>query len=333
MFSSRGRTDSSSITLGSSEALGAAFPAFACPFAFGRIGMPFCLGGLFTSVFSVLADDAAVGLLILSRKLLSTGAAGFLVVFCDVLDSGRPAREDLGVGRADAVFGGARLAAAGLAVFVADSNRAREAAVGAVKREEMSIGLVVSLGFGFGAVEVDACFSAAAVRATEAAVGAVREVLTGLVGALAEVVEERGFLGGLIGDLTVLEDAFGALVEMEAGFAASALDAVGFVSFLKSSATGGNASPPLTACSLTGSAGFISAGSSCSPVTGLSGFSGALSTFGAAAVDAPMSFALSSSAGVSTACSGMSSATLDCLPRLSASVATVSLIKLSASPL
>jgi hypothetical protein len=55
------------------------------------------------------------------------------------------------------------------------------------------------------------------------------------------------------------------------GFFVSAFFPFVFVD-LKSSGTGGKASPPLTASSLEGSVGFISI-ASCSPVTGLSGFS------------------------------------------------------------
>ena len=46
---------------------------------------------------------------------------------------------------------------------------------------------------------------------------------------------------------------------------------------LRSSATGGNAAPPLTASSLVGSAGFIAPGSSSVAVVGLSGFAGSVS--------------------------------------------------------
>lgn len=42
--------------------------------------------------------------------------------------------------------------------------------------------------------------------------------------------------------------------------------------FRKSSVVGDRAAPPLTASSLVGSAGFITAGSSSAPVIGLSGF-------------------------------------------------------------
>ena len=83
----------------------------------------------------------------------------------------------------------------------------------------------------------------------------------------------------------VLEAVFeGAFVEMEAGLPLFAgffestffvvVEDDGFVEGLKSSVTGGNAAPPLTALSFEGSAGFILLGSSSAPVTGLSGFAG-----------------------------------------------------------
>jgi hypothetical protein len=157
--------------------------------------------------------------------------------------------------------------------------------------------LVTSRGFGFvvGDVLVLGALSepAAPARASDAAVGAVSELLLGFfTGALSEgdnveaefeveTFAEVGVLGWLAGDFTALEDALGgAFVEIAAGLPF----VVGFfvsiflpaVVDLKSSATGASASPPLTASSLEGSAGFISL-DSCSLVTGLSGFSGGMS--------------------------------------------------------
>lgn len=129
-----------------------------------------------------------------------------------------------------------------------------------------------------------------------------------------DVLAESGVFGWLAGDLMLLDDGLaGDFVEMEAGLPLGDAFAAGFfadfralssdfvagacvVSPLvfgadsassarslwpfgrKSSATGGKASPPLTACSFAGSAGFITAGSSSAAVVGLSGFAGSLSS-------------------------------------------------------
>ena len=116
------------------------------------------------------------------------------------------------------------------------------------------------------------------------------------------------------------------VVEMADGFAGAGLLA-GFFS-------------PLTASALVGSAGFITAGSSSAPVTGLSGFAACLSTFSTfstffngavsffsgelfAAVFPPSCLSASTS-GVSSAFSGIISATA-CDFRRSPSSATVAL--------
>lgn len=88
---------------------------------------------------------------------------------------------------ADAAAAFGRLVVVGLGAGAAeveeDSNRARDAAVGAVKREEMSAGLVTSRAFGFddGEDALAAALSAVAARATEAAVGAARELRLGFL--------------------------------------------------------------------------------------------------------------------------------------------------------
>lgn len=120
-------------------------------------------------------------------------------------------------------------------------------------------------------------------------------------GALAE----RGVLGWLAGDLGTLELAFGDDLSVMAGGLPAAgvcfrglffalgksVDAAAGVFGsvcsdvpppvplgLKSSVTGGSASPPETAASSTGSLGFMSPGSSSTADTGLSGFSAGLSS-------------------------------------------------------
>ena len=109
------------------------------------------LGGLLTSLFScVFPAEAAVGLIIRSRKLPSTGAEAvdFLLAVCEDLLSGL-ASEVRGVGLVDEVVGFIGLEevdclVVGAAVFVLEpvSWRAREAAVGAVRRDGRSIGFV-----------------------------------------------------------------------------------------------------------------------------------------------------------------------------------------------
>lgn len=285
-------------------------PLAAVPLVFGLEGAAaFCLGGLLTSVFScVLLALAAVGFIILSRKLPSAGATLRRVrEVCEVREPGRcsGASEDrLGFAVVVEDFGVdvvelRRLLVAGFDV-ASGSCFARDEAVGAVRCEGRLIGLVVSLGLG---LEVAALgpLSLGPDRAIEAAVGAVSELRLGfLSGALAGCafgdsvsagfeadVADVGVLA-LAGDLTELAAGFeGALVEMAAGLpvpltvgfllALFAASAFWLVDFLRSSATGGSACPPLTASALAGSAGFISNGSSSSPVTGLSGFSASLS--------------------------------------------------------
>ena len=286
---------------------------FGGPFVFGFAGAAaFCLGGLLASVFScVLLALAAVGFIILSRKLPSAGATlRRKCEVCDVREDGRcsGASED----RLDFVaevdgFGfevvdARRLLLAGFDC-ISGSCFAREDAVGAVRCEGRLTGFVVSLGLGLEVAVLDA-LSLGPDRAIDAAVGAVRELrLAFLRGALAGCafgdsvfagfeakLAEVGVLA-LAGDLIVVAAGFGgALVEIAAGLpvpltvgffpAAFAASALWPVDFLKSSATGGNACPPLTASALAGSAGLISFGSSSAPVTGLSGFSASFSTAG-----------------------------------------------------
>lgn len=183
---------------------------------------------------------------------------------------------------------------------VSGSCFARDDAVGAVRCDGRLIGFVASLGLAF-EVAVPADLSPGPVRAIDAAVGAVSELRLGFLrGALAgwvlggsafadfdAEVAEAGDLT-LAGDLTVgvafegglVEMAAGLLVPLTAGFFPASFAALVFwlVDFLKSSATGGSACPPLTASALAGLEGFISFGSSSAPVVGLSGFSGSLSS-------------------------------------------------------
>lgn len=282
------------------------FPTNPFTFAFTAAVLLPPRGGLLTSVFScVLLADAAVGLIIRSRKLPSAGAevVGFLLV-CEDLLSGL-ARDVRGVGRVDDVAGfGLEVVDCLLlgAEFVveAGSCRAREAAVGAVSRDGRSIGFVASrFGIG-GCAGFEFGLSWPAARATEAAVGAVKELrLAFFANCVGFVDVEADFGEGVAfaGDLTELDAGFaGALVETGVGllvagffvssttasisFAAGTSSAVSFFcafgssSFLKSSATGGKALPPLTAASLLMSAGFISPGSSSAAVIGVSGFTG-----------------------------------------------------------
>jgi hypothetical protein len=163
---------------------------------------------------------------------------------------------------------------AGAAAEVSASCRAREAAVGAVRREEISRGLVT---FGLDVVVEDAgglptaavALSAAAARATEAAVGAVRD-------------ERPAFLVGcevVVGDL-MLETRLLPVELLRSPLVFPVREVVVLGDFLvvvvdflrKSSVVGERAAPPLTASSLVGSAGFMTAGSSSAPVVGLSGF-------------------------------------------------------------
>lgn len=178
-----------------------------------------------TSGFScVLLADAAVGLIMRSRKLPSTGAVGFLFEVWDVRDSGRAAREGRGVGLEAAGFTRVVVGAGldGAVVVWACSSLARDAAVGAVKREDTSAGFVTSRGFALAVGDV--CLSAAAARATDAAVGAVRELLLAfLLRPLWEVADVAG-LAWFGGDLTELGAGFDAvLVELAAGLLLVAL--------------------------------------------------------------------------------------------------------------
>lgn len=255
---------------------------FACPLVFGREGS-FCLTAeAFASTsFAVRLAKAAVGRVMRSRKLPSTGALAFFVPVCEFRDSGRP-RE----GRAELDGFERVVVAAGFDAVVAaagPSTRARDAAVGAVRREETSTGLVGSRGFAFTAADAGfAVLSVGAVLALDAAVGAASEVrLAFLVTGLGDVTVLVDAVVGC-GDLALIDGLGGLLavaVGFDAGLALFGLVAVFDVVLRRSSAEGDNALPPLTAPALVGSAGFISAGSSSAPVTGLSGFSASLSRF------------------------------------------------------
>lgn len=304
-------TDGSSMMVsspGSAESTADGRAFFDCPFVFGREGS-FCLSAdvLASASFAVLFAKAAVGLVMRSRKLPSTGALGFLLAVCELRDSGRPSE-----GR-PALVGFVRVdAAAGLATGAeGPSTRAREAAVGAVSREEISTGLVGSRGFCFGPTGLEAAaLSAAAARATDAAVGADSDARLGFL--LIWCGEAASLVGAVVdcGDLRLTDGRDGLLaVEMAEGFGRAGLLAVLF--------------SPLTASALVGSAGFITAGSSSAPVTGLSGFAASLSALSTcptffngavsffsgelfAAVRTPSCLSASTS-GVSTACCGMRS--------------------------
>ena len=141
-----------------------------------------------------------------------------------------------GVGRADdVVFGLAELE--GLP-FVAEtcvdaaaaSCFAREAAVGAVRREGKSIGFVASLGFDFAGGDcfelVETVRSEPAARATEAAVGAVRELLLAFFGSsLVSDGLELAVFGDAVGADGLADDGvLGDLMELAAGFAAAFVD-------------------------------------------------------------------------------------------------------------
>lgn len=224
-----------------------------------------------------------MGFIIRSRKELSAGLTLFLLVDVESREAGRGApREALG-----AVLGGA--AALGRDGIVVDrgavgtggasgSYFALEAAVGASRCEETFAGFVTSRGLGFEVGDVfvvDEASVLAPERASDAAVGAARELLLGFLSgafsdgedvevAAADGFVEVGVFGWLASDLTAFAEALGgAFVDIAAGlplvvgFLVSAFFAAGFPD-LKSSDTGGSASPPLTASSLTGSAGFIS---------------------------------------------------------------------------
>ena len=192
-----GFTASDLAVLGLELVLAGAVGFLTCPLAvalpFGGAVVLLDLGGLLASTLScVLLDEAAVGLIIRSRKLPSAGGgAGFRVV-CDERDSGRwlDWSDERGVGFADAGCGLGLVVVDTLPLTVllllcegtgVGSCLARDAAVGAVRREEISAGFVASLALGlaFGEclLEVAAVLSEPAARATELAVGAVRELL------------------------------------------------------------------------------------------------------------------------------------------------------------
>lgn len=238
-------------------------------------------------------------------------------------------------------FGMAGAAAAG-------SCLAREAAVGAVNREETSRGLVTSRGFGLGAAcLLAAALSAAAARATEAAVGAVREArlvfLPACVVGLGEVTVDagegtfgdKGVRGWLAGDLSAFDDLGMSLVVMPDSLplplaVGACLEVFVTSGLRKSSASGASAAPPLTASSLAGSAGLMLAGSSSTPVTGLSGLPAGLSTLGA-----PSCWSTSTNgvgAADSMADSGMVSPTVESSSRRACSVEIVSRRAPAATP-
>ena len=240
------------------------------------------LGGLFASGFSAcLFTDAVVGFIIRSKNELSFGLMLFLVVELESRDVGLAVpSEALG-----AVFAGAvAFGRDGNVVFGTEGTGgtsascfALDAAVGASRWDGTFAGFVTSRGLGLAVGDVfvlDELSAPAPERARDAAVGAVRELLLGfLSGALCagDAVEdpdtfvEVGVLGWLAGDLTALEEVLGgAFVDIAAGlplakgFFASTFLPADFAD-LRSSETGGSASPPLTASSLAGSAGFRSA--------------------------------------------------------------------------
>ena len=182
----------------------------------------------------------------------------------------------------------------------------------------VSLGFEVFAGGDCFELLVDTARSAPAALATEAAVGAVNELrLAFLVGCEDAAAGDATDLGdvacfaddGVLGDFKLLADGrAGALVDRDASlplgaglpsgflplFAALAEFCSSFVaeaspdgslataaslpSVLRSSATGGNASPPLTAASLVGSAGCRSVGSSSAAVVGLSGLAAVYSS-------------------------------------------------------
>lgn len=169
----------------------------------------------------------------------------------------------------------------------AGSCFAFDEAVGAVRCDGRLTGLVTPLGFAAAVGEVFVLSGAGPARAIDAAVGAVKELLAGFEAAdeLVEVaaLTAEGVLGcdmgdltafplGLVADLVDMADGlldigvFSDCSRIVAGVGADVVDAV------RSSATGGKACPPLTACASVRSAGFISPGSSSAPVTILSGF-------------------------------------------------------------
>ena len=163
-------------------------PAFDAPvLALGLGAALFCLPGLCFSTFSiVLLADEAVGRIIRSKKLPSTGAKFFFSEVCELCDSRRclPAKDVRGAGFVDEVCGLGLDAVEDFSVLVVDaavgSCFARDEAVGAVRCDGRSIGFVASRGFGFDVGDVlllDALSEAPPFLAIEAAVGAVREVL------------------------------------------------------------------------------------------------------------------------------------------------------------
>jgi hypothetical protein len=226
------------------------------------------------------------------------------------------------------------------ALLLSASCLAREAAVGAVRCEGRLAGLVVSrLAAGAAVFTVlDARLS----RPEDAAVGAVRELrlvlrsrlgLEALVGDRGDLLEVDDFLSE-IGDLRLLLAAFagdpvatGSGLWLLRGLMPGLFEGVDLISAtdlgvavgcaacflggvisaflllgLRSSATGGNAWPPLTASSLTAIAGFNEPASSSAPVVGLSGLAGgsfsSIPSFSTAGV--PASVCLSSSSGSSS---------------------------------
>lgn len=217
---------------------------FACPLVFGREGS-FCLTAeAFASTsFAVRLAKAAVGRVMRSRKLPSTGALAFFVPVCEFRDSGRP-RE----GRAELDGFERVVVAAGFDAVVAaagPSTRARDAAVGAVRREETSTGLVGSRGFAFTAADAGfAVLSVGAVLALDAAVGAASEVrLAFLVTGLGDVTVLVDAVVGC-GDLALIDGLGGLLavaVGFDAGLALFGLVAVFDVVLRRSSAEGDNA--------------------------------------------------------------------------------------------
>lgn len=203
--------------------------------------------------------DAAVGRVIRSKKLPLAGGAGFRVGL-DVLDSGLwPGwRDDRGVGFAEEVLGLGLGAAGALFCVVlllaagagSGSCFAFEAAVGAVRRDGKSIGLVVFgllgsalavEGFVEVLLEVDAFLSEPAVFDIDAAVGAMSELRLGFLAGCfcfgdsafgaAGALLATGDFGWLAEDLTVLDDGDGFAGDLAGTGEGLAFDGASSVSF------------------------------------------------------------------------------------------------------
>lgn len=250
-----------------------------------------------TSVFScVLPEEAAVGLVIRSKKLPPVGAR--FVPLEESRDTGLccAASEERGVGFEVVVLGFGTDVVECLSAFegascaVEGSCFARDAAVGAVRCDGISIGFVTCRGFalefGDGFVLGDLS-EVVPDRAIDAAVGAVKETLLGFFAAclsavapgepLAWLAEDvpvfaAGFVRGVVDTGTGLPFVLAFTFSLSALLGRCCLASSGFG--LKSSTAGGNALPALTAFASVKSAGFMALGFSSAPVVGLSGFMG-----------------------------------------------------------